>query len=67
MRLLSAGPCCEIKGHSHWMSNPCSDLFSPRPTGKSSAIRTGGASFIIVVIIGQNHRLGHEASLNLSV
>lgn len=51
MRLLSAGPCCEIKGHSHWMSNPCSDLFSRWPMGKSSAIRTGGASFIIVVII----------------
>lgn len=51
MRLLSAGPCCEIKGHSHWMSNPCSDLFSPWPMGKSSAIRAVGASFIIAVII----------------
>lgn len=33
------GPCCEIKGHSHWMSNPNSYLFSLWPMGKSNAIR----------------------------
>lgn len=40
MRLLSAGPCCEIKGHSHWMSKPDTSYLFPRwPTGKSNAIR----------------------------
>lgn len=50
-RDASAGPCCEIKGHSLWISNPNSHLLSSQPVGKSNAIRQGEASFIVVVII----------------
>lgn len=35
----SAGPCCEIKGHTLWIGNPNSHLLSCWPVGKSNAIR----------------------------